>query len=87
MVLAKHTQCDMSTMRIAFKEEREAIESGRRIDPELSVPAPAGQQEEGRHRNTRNRGSLRQVLGENVADSKGWPRSKRRQGVRGLPPR
>jgi len=52
--LAKQKQHDKSTTTIAIEKRTAAIDSGRRIDPGASVPAPARPQEEGALRDSRN---------------------------------
>jgi len=53
-VMTKQKQRYKSTTTIAIEKGTAAIDSGLRIDPRGSVPAPARPQEEGAHRNSCN---------------------------------
>jgi hypothetical protein len=53
-VLGKQKQSDKSTTTIAIKNRTAAIDSGHRVDPGPSVPAPARPQEKGAHEDPRN---------------------------------
>jgi len=83
----KQNQRNLTTTTIAINKGMAAIDSRHRIDPGLSVTAPARLEEEGAHRNPHNGVGCNGGLAENATDTALRPTGKRRRGLSPLPHR